>query len=86
MPQDLSMDNNLEALAHDYGREIFARLGKGGPVPFSPGWFDDRLMEWTMGREAVKIQLFRFIDALPLLHTHEEVNRHLREQSISHGL
>ena len=70
---------DLEALTRDYGREIFARLERTGPVVFSPGWFDDRLMEWTMGNPAVKVQLFRFIDALPLLHSAPEVSRHLRE-------
>ena len=34
----------------------------------APPWWDERLMEWTMGDEAVKVQLFRFIDVLPLLH------------------
>src|SRR6476659_6399995 len=70
---------DLEALTHAYGREIFARLGHGGLAPFSPGWWDERLMEWTMGDEAVKVQLFRFIDVLPLLHEPPEIKRHLRE-------
>jgi RHH-type proline utilization regulon transcriptional repressor/proline dehydrogenase/delta 1-pyrroline-5-carboxylate dehydrogenase len=36
-------------------------------------------MEWTMADEAVKVQLFRFIDALPLLQSPAQVSRHLRE-------
>src|SRR5947209_14062284 len=36
-------------------------------------------MGWTMGNEALKVQLFRFIDVLPLLHSPQEINRHLRE-------
>jgi RHH-type proline utilization regulon transcriptional repressor/proline dehydrogenase/delta 1-pyrroline-5-carboxylate dehydrogenase len=36
-------------------------------------------MEWTMGDETAKVQLFRFIDVLPLLHTASEISRHLRE-------
>jgi RHH-type proline utilization regulon transcriptional repressor/proline dehydrogenase/delta 1-pyrroline-5-carboxylate dehydrogenase len=71
--------HDLEALTCDYGREIFARLEHTGPPPFGPGWWDERLMEWTMGDEAVKVQLFRFIDALPLLHTAPAITRHLRE-------
>jgi RHH-type proline utilization regulon transcriptional repressor/proline dehydrogenase/delta 1-pyrroline-5-carboxylate dehydrogenase len=69
----------LEALTHDYGREIFARVDRNGPVLFSPGWWDERLMEWTMGNSALKVQLFRLIDCLPLLHSPAEINRHLRE-------
>ena len=62
-----------------YGRELFARLDSQGPLVLSPAWWDERLMEWTMGDEAVKVQLFRFIDVLPLLRTPEEIARHLRE-------
>jgi RHH-type proline utilization regulon transcriptional repressor/proline dehydrogenase/delta 1-pyrroline-5-carboxylate dehydrogenase len=36
-------------------------------------------MGWTMADQALKVQLFRFIDVLPLLHTPQEINRHLRE-------
>ena len=36
-------------------------------------------MEWTMGDEAVKVQLFRFIDVLPLLRSPADITRHLRE-------
>jgi RHH-type proline utilization regulon transcriptional repressor/proline dehydrogenase/delta 1-pyrroline-5-carboxylate dehydrogenase len=71
--------SDVEARTRSYGREIFARLEGRGRLPFGPGWWDDRLMEWTMGDEAVKVQLFRFIDVLPLLTTAEGVTRHLRE-------
>jgi RHH-type proline utilization regulon transcriptional repressor/proline dehydrogenase/delta 1-pyrroline-5-carboxylate dehydrogenase len=69
----------VEALTQGYGREIFARLGHATVVPFSPSWWDERLMEWSMGDEAVKLQLFRFVDVLPLLHSPESISRHLRE-------
>jgi RHH-type proline utilization regulon transcriptional repressor/proline dehydrogenase/delta 1-pyrroline-5-carboxylate dehydrogenase len=70
---------DLEALTRDYGREIFARMDRSGPVLFGPGWWDERLMQWTMGNPALKVQLFRFIDCLPLLRSAGEINRHLRE-------
>ncbi len=79
MPVDVGQDTKLEALTHDFGRAIFARIGKRRPLPLGPRWWDDRLMEWTMGDEAVKVQLFRFIDVLPLLHSPQEINRHLLE-------
>src|SRR5262249_20920623 len=71
--------SELESLTHDYGREIFARLHHRGPFPFTPAWVDERLMEWTMGDPAVKVQLFRFIDCLPLLRSPADITRHLRE-------
>jgi RHH-type proline utilization regulon transcriptional repressor/proline dehydrogenase/delta 1-pyrroline-5-carboxylate dehydrogenase len=75
----MSTATELESLTHDYGREIFARLHRGGPLPFTPAWLDERLMEWTMGDPAVKVQLFRFIDCLPLLRSPADITRHLRE-------
>jgi RHH-type proline utilization regulon transcriptional repressor/proline dehydrogenase/delta 1-pyrroline-5-carboxylate dehydrogenase len=71
--------SDLETLTRDYGREIFARLTNPKPLPLTPSWWDERMMELTMGEESIKVQLFRFIDALPLLRSHQEVNRHLRE-------
>src|SRR5436853_611762 len=55
------------------------RARPGTPVVFSPAWLDDRLMEWSMGDPAVKVQLFRFIDALPNLKSAEEIALHLRD-------
>jgi RHH-type proline utilization regulon transcriptional repressor/proline dehydrogenase/delta 1-pyrroline-5-carboxylate dehydrogenase len=69
----------VETLTIRYGREIFARLNRAGPVPFSPAWWDERLMEWSMGDEAVKLQLFRFVDVLPMLHSPAAISHHLRE-------
>jgi RHH-type proline utilization regulon transcriptional repressor/proline dehydrogenase/delta 1-pyrroline-5-carboxylate dehydrogenase len=69
----------VEYRTRAYGRDIFARLDRRGPIPFTPAWLDDRLMQMTMGDEAVKVQLFRFIDALPNLKTSDEIATHLRE-------
>src|SRR5205823_4457327 len=70
---------DVEALTRRLGREMFARIGRTGPVPFSPAWLDERMMAWTMGDEAVKLQLFRFVDVLPQLRGPEPITRHLRE-------
>jgi RHH-type proline utilization regulon transcriptional repressor/proline dehydrogenase/delta 1-pyrroline-5-carboxylate dehydrogenase len=70
---------DVETLTRSYGHEIFARLRRAGPIPFGPSWWDERLMEWSMGDESVKLQLFRFVDVLPLLHSPETITRHLSE-------
>jgi RHH-type proline utilization regulon transcriptional repressor/proline dehydrogenase/delta 1-pyrroline-5-carboxylate dehydrogenase len=75
----MSTATELESLTHDYGREIFARLHRTGPLPLTPAWLDERLMGWTMSDPAVKVQLFRFIDCLPLLRSPADITRHLRE-------
>lgn len=76
---DRSLEQELESLTRIYGEELFARVDRRGPVPLTGDWLDDKLMTLTMGHEAVKLQLFRFIDALPLLDGAESVTRHLHE-------
>jgi RHH-type proline utilization regulon transcriptional repressor/proline dehydrogenase/delta 1-pyrroline-5-carboxylate dehydrogenase len=71
--------SDLEPRVQAFGREIFGRLDRGGPILFTRGWWDDKLMGLTMGNEALKVQLFRFVDTLPYLNDPKEVGRHLRE-------
>jgi RHH-type proline utilization regulon transcriptional repressor/proline dehydrogenase/delta 1-pyrroline-5-carboxylate dehydrogenase len=73
------IDAELERRTRQYGREIFARLERQGPLLFTPGWVDDQMMNATMSQEALKVQLFRFIDALPLLKDSGTIAGHLRE-------
>lgn len=41
--------------------------------------FDDKLMGWAMANPGLRVQLFRFIDALPALQSKPEVARHLQQ-------
>ena len=41
--------------------------------------WDDKIMDFAMGNPGLKVQLFRFIDALPSLRSKPEVARHLQE-------
>jgi RHH-type proline utilization regulon transcriptional repressor/proline dehydrogenase/delta 1-pyrroline-5-carboxylate dehydrogenase len=72
-------ESELETLTRRIGKELFARVERPALLPLGPAWWDDRLMEWSMGDEAIKVQLFRFVDVLPLLRTPGDVARHLRE-------
>ena len=73
------MTADVETLTRRIGKEIFARVGLAGPTPFSPAWWDDQLMELSMSNDAVKFQMFRFVDVLPQLQTPAAIVRHLRE-------
>ncbi len=68
----------IEARAVAIGRELFEAIGRG-PSPFDRGWWDDRMMGLTLTDPAVKVQLFRFIDALPALTTPGSVVEHLAD-------
>ncbi|MGQ4645862.1 L-glutamate gamma-semialdehyde dehydrogenase [Lyngbya aestuarii] len=41
--------------------------------------WDDKLLAWAMNNPGLRVQLFRFIDALPALRSKTEVARHLQE-------
>lgn len=73
------MEHEVEDLSRRIGLDLFARVALDRPIPFGPAWWDERLMGLTMGDEAVKLQLFRFVDVLPQLETPADVVRHLRE-------
>ena len=60
------------------GRVIFDRMQKNQAIPFGMDWFEDRLMEFSVYNDNVKINLFRFIDAFPSLSTPKEITDHLK--------
>ena len=70
-------DPALEARIHEIGTEFLdlARGGKAGVL--STAFWSDKLMDWAMKDEAFKVQLFRFVDAFPMLRTPEQIHDHL---------
>jgi RHH-type proline utilization regulon transcriptional repressor/proline dehydrogenase/delta 1-pyrroline-5-carboxylate dehydrogenase len=72
-------DERLETRTREIGRQIFARVAEERPMAGSAGWWDEKMMGLTMRDEGVKIQLFRFVDALPALRTPGQISRHLKE-------
>ena len=69
-PADLQA---IERGTQEIGRYLFEHIDRGRPNPFNRRWWDDRIMSWAMHDEAVKVQLFRFIDVLPMLTTPESI-------------
>ncbi len=74
-----SVQRDGEMLAHEYGRALFAGVRRRRPVPGTRAWIDDLAMAWSMRDEQLKIQLFRFVDALPGLRTPRDIAEHLVE-------
>lgn len=68
----------LERRTREIGRSLFERIGRG-PAPWERAWWDERLMGLTLSDPLVRVQLFRFIDAIPATRTDDEVRRHLAE-------
>ncbi|MEK6234518.1 MAG: proline dehydrogenase family protein, partial [Planctomycetales bacterium] len=69
----------VEASTQEVGRELFEQLQSRQPSVFERRWWNDRILSWAMRDESVKVQMFRFIDVLPMLTTSDEIVRHLHE-------
>lgn len=80
---DISMaqwpTESVEAETQVIGRYLWEHLHRRRPSIFEKRWWDDRILSWAMADESVKVQMFRFVDVLPRLRTHESVTRHLQE-------
>ena len=69
-----------ENLVRQIGEVIFEKSQQqDGKSYFSKDFWYGRIMEWSMANEQFKIQMFRFVDVLPYLHSGSEVARHLKE-------
>src|SRR5262245_34166933 len=69
----------IERITQEVGRYLFEHLEVRRPSVLNRRWWDDRIMAWAMHDEAVKVQLFRFIDVLPMLKTPDTIAGHLEE-------
>lgn len=76
-PGEVATGTEKETL--EIGRLLWQRLGRRRPSILERRWWDDRLVDWAMADESVKVQMFRFVDVLPMLRTHAAVTQHLRE-------
>lgn len=69
----------IEQSTRQIGQYLFDHLAASAPSVLDRRWWDDRIMAWAMRDESVKVQMFRFVDVLPMLSTSEAVTRHLHE-------
>ncbi len=79
MAEPVALDREIEAATQQIGRELWNRLQHRQPNIFNTRWWLDHVLEWAMEDESVKVQMFRFVDVLPMLKTHDQVTRHLEE-------
>src|ERR1700684_1705782 len=69
--------DSLQHAIETRGMEMFARMKSTKPGVFKN--VTGRLMDWSMQNEALKVQLFRFVDVLPTLNSSVEIARHAQE-------
>ncbi len=69
----------IERTTQEVGRQLLAAASARQPNVLERRWWEDRIMSWAMQDESVKVQMFRFVDVLPMLGSSEAVLRHLHE-------
>ncbi|MFN0199540.1 MAG: L-glutamate gamma-semialdehyde dehydrogenase [Planctomycetaceae bacterium] len=80
MPEkETDFANGVEADIQILGRKFWDRIQRRAPNILDRRWWDDRILSWSMADESVKVQMFRFVDVLPMLKTHVSITRHLSE-------
>ena len=72
-------DSAFESRVFELGSEMLrlARAHKSGVL--SAKFYSDALMEWSMKDHEFKVQMFRFVDAFPMLRTPEAIFDHLQD-------
>ena len=66
-----------EAAIHRIGGELLREADRHASGLLSAAFWSDKLMDWAMKDDAFKVQLFRFIDCFPSLHTKHDIHEHL---------
>ena len=62
----MAATTSVEDRTREIGRDIFGRVSQQKRSFFHQD-VDARIMDWAMHDEKLKVQLFRFVDVLPML-------------------
>ena len=68
---------SYEKRTFELGVELLDRSRKHRAGLLSAKFYQDKLMDWSMKDQGFKVQLFRFVDAFPMLRTPDAVHEHL---------
>jgi len=69
----------LEARTRQIGQQLLAAARERSASVLSSRFWSNRLLTWAMSDPGFKVQLFRFVDAFPMLQTPAEVYQCLVE-------
>ncbi|NER02786.1 MAG: L-glutamate gamma-semialdehyde dehydrogenase [Okeania sp. SIO3C4] len=76
-------NSNYETQTQEIAKQLLAATQEKnsswlGQLQNQMRW-DDKLLDWAMANPGLRVQLFRFIDCLPALHSKPEIAAHLQE-------
>ncbi|MBK7405937.1 MAG: proline dehydrogenase family protein [Phycisphaerales bacterium] len=79
VPAPSTNASGLESRTVEIGSDILARARSHKAGLLSAKFYSDKLMDWSMKDQAFKVQLFRFVDAFPMLTTPDAIHDHLAD-------
>ncbi len=75
-------NSTYEAKTQEIAKQVLIATGESrsffSAIRDQMRW-DDKLLAWAMSNPGLRVQLFRFIDTLPALHSKSEIASHLQE-------
>lgn len=74
-----ALNSKREERIFALGSEMLQRARGHKSSMLSAKFYSDALMEWSMKDPNFKVQMFRFVDAFPMLKTPEQVFEHLKD-------
>lgn len=73
------MQEQLEQITIEEGKEIFKKIRAEKNSFFDKQYWMGRIMDWVMKDPSFKVDLFRFVDVLPVLNHKDQVAKHVEE-------
>ncbi len=83
--QLVSTNANLNDDIKRLGSELYTKMQGETPGIFNKDYWQGRIIEWAMKDPSFKVDMFRFVDVLPSLHTKDQVAAHVREYLLKEG-
>ncbi len=77
---------SVEQRTQEIGQTLFQSMQGQKPGLFDKEWWSAQILDWAMKDEEFKVEMFRFVDAFPVLKSPEEVWRHIQEYLLRPGL
>ncbi|NTV43703.1 MAG: L-glutamate gamma-semialdehyde dehydrogenase, partial [Syntrophobacteraceae bacterium] len=73
------MATDFEAKVRDTGLHLFDLIKGESPSVFQKQYWTGKVLDWCMGDESFKVEMFRFIDVFPYLTRPESIAKHMQE-------
>ena len=71
--------SHIDAVVLQLGTDLWNRMQGERPHLFNAQHWQGRMLEWVMRDPGFKVDLCRFIDALPMLKKTPQVTQHIQE-------